>query len=75
MYAGNKEKIITSLNTFDKYCDVDGLTEKFVTFKNNGITPRMFQYNLLKRAKTARKHIVLPEGNDDRIITAAARLI
>ena len=35
----------------------------------------MFQYNLLKRAKTARKHIVLPEGNDDRIITAAARLI
>lgn len=75
MYAENKEKIITSLNTFDKYCDVDGLTEKFVTFKNNGITPRMFQYNLLKRAKTERKHIVLPEGNDDRIITAAARLI
>jgi phosphate acetyltransferase len=75
MYAENKEKIITSLNTFDKYCDADKLTEKFVTFKNNGITPRMFQYNLLKRAKSARKHIVLPEGNDDRIITAAVRLL
>ncbi len=35
----------------------------------------MFQYNLLKRAKTQRKHIVLPEGNDDRIITAACRLV
>jgi phosphate acetyltransferase len=34
----------------------------------------MFQYNLLKRAKTQRKHIVLPEGSDDRIITAASRL-
>ncbi|MBI9041376.1 phosphate acetyltransferase [Lutibacter sp.] len=75
MYAENKEKIITSLNIFDKYCDAEKLTEKFVTFKNNGITPKMFQYNLLKRAKTARKHIVLPEGNDDRIIAAAVRLI
>jgi phosphate acetyltransferase len=28
----------------------------------------------LKRAKTQRKHIVLPEGSDDRIITAASRL-
>jgi phosphate acetyltransferase len=35
----------------------------------------MFQYNLVKRARKHRKHIVLPEGNDDRIIMAAARLI
>jgi phosphate acetyltransferase len=34
----------------------------------------MFQYNLVKRAKKHRKHIVLPEGNDERIIMAAARL-
>jgi len=75
MYAENKEKINTSLITFDKYVEVDKLNEKLITFKNNGITPRMFQYNLLKRAKTTRKHIVLPEGNDDRIITAAAKLV
>ncbi|MDD3722082.1 MAG: phosphate acetyltransferase [Lutibacter sp.] len=74
MYAENKEKINISLNTFDKYVEVDRLNEKLITFKGAGITPRMFQYNLLKRAKTARKHIVLPEGNDDRILTAAARL-
>jgi len=35
----------------------------------------MFQYNMVKRAKKHRKHIVLPEGNDDRIIIAAARLL
>lgn len=75
MYAENKEKINISLNTFDKYVEVDKLNEKLITFKSNGITPRMFQYNLLKRAKTVRKHIVLPEGNDDRIITAAAKLV
>ena len=75
MYAGNKQKIITSLNTFEKYVDVEKLNQKLITFKSNGITPRMFQYNLLKRARNERKHIVLPEGNDDRIITAAIRLI
>ncbi len=75
MYAENKEKINISLNTFDKYVEVDKLNEKLITFKSNGITPRMFQYNLLKRAKTVRKHIVLPEGNDDRILTASAKLV
>ena len=75
MYASNKQKIITSLNTFDKYIDVEKLNEKLVTFESDGVTPRMFQYNLLKRAKANRKHIVLPEGNDDRIISAACRLI
>jgi phosphate acetyltransferase len=76
MYAGNKQKIITSLNTFDKYIEIEKLNEKLISFKSNdGITPRMFQYNLLKRAKTVRKHIVLPEGNDDRVITAACRLV
>jgi len=35
----------------------------------------MFQYNLLKRAKSAKKHIVLPEGADDRILFATKKLI
>ena len=34
----------------------------------------MFQYNLLQKARAYKKHIVLPEGDDERIITAAARL-
>ena len=75
MYADNTQKIATSLNTFEKYVELDKLTEKLVTFKNDGITPRMFQYNLVKRAKEIRKHIVLPEGSDDRILTAAVRLV
>jgi phosphate acetyltransferase len=35
----------------------------------------MFQYNLLKRAKQHKKHIVLPEGLDERILRAAKQLI
>ncbi len=75
IYADNKHKIQTSIDTFERYVDVDSLTEKFIKFEAEGMTPKMFQYNLVKRAKQHRKHIVLPEGNDDRIIIAAARLL
>ncbi len=75
IYAENKNKIKLSISTFEKYVDVDALSDKLITYKGTNIlTPRMFQYNLLKRAKQARKHIVLPEGNDDRILTAASQL-
>ena len=75
IYANNKQKILTSINTFENYVDLDSLTEKFIKFEAEGMTPKMFQYNLVKRAKKHRKHIVLPEGNDDRIIIAASRLL
>lgn len=75
IYANNTQKIQTSIATFEKYVDLDSLTEKFIKFEVEGMTPKMFQYNLVKRAKKHRKHIVLPEGNDDRILMAAARLL
>ena len=55
--------------------DVDSLTEKLITFKSNVLTPRMFQYNLLKRAQTQKKRIVLPEGFDERVIRATSRIL
>lgn len=75
IYANNKQKIETSINTFEKYVDLDNLAQKLITFEAEGMTPKMFQYNLVKRAKKHRKHIVLPEGNDERIIIAASRLL
>ena len=74
IYANNEQRIYTSLNTFDKHVNMEDLTRKYLTFKPKGLTPRMFQYNLLKRAKKVKKHIVLPEGLDERILLAAARL-
>jgi phosphate acetyltransferase len=75
IYADNKQKIISSISTFEKYVDREKLATKFIEFETEGITPRMFQYNLYERAKKNRKHIVLPEGDDDRILKAAARLL
>lgn len=75
IYPTNDQRIYTSLNTFDKYVDINDLVRKYLTFKPKGLTPRMFQYNLLRRAQKVKKHIVLPEGTDERILLAAARLI
>jgi phosphate acetyltransferase len=35
----------------------------------------MFEYELLSRARENKKHIVLPEGTDDRILRAASTLL
>lgn len=75
IYADNKEKIITSIQEFEKHVPVNELAERLITFQAEGITPRMFQYNLLKRAKSIKKHIVLPEGSDQRILMAAKKLL
>jgi phosphate acetyltransferase len=39
------------------------------------VTPLMFEYQLTERARADRKHIVLPEGSDDRILLAAAQVL
>jgi phosphate acetyltransferase len=72
----NTKKIQLAIDVFNKYVDVAQLDQRIITYKHSGgITPRMFQYQITSRAKSVKKHIVLPEGNDERILKAAARLI
>ena len=75
IYAGNKPKIELAIDTFEKFIDSEVIVNRIVTSHPEGITPRMFQYQLVKRAKLYKKHIVLPEGKDDRILIAASKLI
>lgn len=75
VYAENTEKVNVSKRVFEENVSLDRLAEKLITHHGKSITPRMFQYNLLKRAKQFKKHIVLPEGYDERILRAAKQLI
>ena len=68
-------KIELSISTFDENVDVEFLLDKFKSFKTNVVTPQMFQYSLVSRAKANKKHIVLAEGTDTRILLAATSLI
>lgn len=74
-HPDNKERIALSINLFDEHVDVQALGEKIISFRPQTTTPRMFQYQIVKRAKEKMKHIVLPEGDDDRILQAADSLI
>lgn len=71
----DKSKIEHSISVFEKYIDTNILEKKFRTFKSDVMTPRMFQYNIVSRAKSSKKHIVLPEGSDERVLTAAVNLV
>lgn len=72
---GNTRKIELSIATFDEYVNTEFLIDKFRAYKSDVVTPHMFQYNLVSKAKAHKKHIVLPEGNDKRILAAATSLI
>lgn len=74
IYATHNKKILLSLDTFETYVNAEGLTNILTSYQSNKLTPSMFQYNLLQKARIIKKHIVLPEGEDERILRAAARL-
>jgi phosphate acetyltransferase len=71
----DKEKIELAIKLFEENVDEDALSEQIVNFRSDILTPRMFQYQIVKRAKEDKKHIVLPEGKDERILMAAEMLL
>jgi phosphate acetyltransferase len=73
--SGNTKKIQLAIDTFNKYVDIASVVKQFIALKPSGITPRMFQYQLMEWAKSSKKNIVLAEGTDERILRAAARLV
>jgi phosphate acetyltransferase len=73
--AGSQRKVDTALALMDTYVDTADLLARLAIPIPSVVTPQMFTYQLLDRARADRKHIVLPEGDDDRILKAAGRLL
>ncbi len=67
----NKRKIAAALGIMEASVDAAGLLKSAALTPSGRITPLMFQHELIRRAKQHRKHIVLPEGLEDRILKAA----
>ncbi len=68
-------KITRALAVFEKNIDVVQLGEEIVKTRTAIVTPKMFEYELVKKAKKYRQHIVLPEGEEERILRAAETLL
>ncbi|HQN19122.1 MAG TPA: phosphate acetyltransferase, partial [Syntrophobacteraceae bacterium] len=71
----SKRKIAAALGIFDSHVDLAYIRERMAVTRSTRITPVMFEYDLLRRAKEQRKHIVLPEGTEERILKAAEILL
>ncbi len=71
----DEKKVATALGSFEKHVDTDALFARLEAKKSVRITPIMFEFSLLEKAKADRKHIVLPEGDSDRILQAADILL
>ncbi len=73
--AENERRIATALGLFERSVDKVELQLRFMVERPTRMTPTMFEYELIERAKAARRHIVLPEGEDERVLRAADILL
>lgn len=73
--ADSPRRYDTALAMFEKYVDTQELARALGLARPTVVTPLMFEYGLIARARSEQKHIVLPEGDDDRILRAAATLL
>lgn len=73
---GDDRKIALALGLFETHVDaarIQKLTELSSTPET--VTPVMFEYGLFERARSERKHIILPEASDERILRATEILL
>ena len=73
--ADSQRKLDTALSLFEKHVDTRALADALSLSRSGAVTPLMFEYDLIERARGDLKHIVLPEGSDDRILRAAGTLL
>ncbi|UVE96948.1 phosphate acetyltransferase [Dietzia sp. B32] len=75
VYSGSGRKVETALSLMEKHVDTEELLAPLRVDSPDVMTPQMFEHQLLERARADKRHIVLPEGDDDRILHAAGRLL
>ena len=68
---GDDRKIAAALGVFEHSVEIKDLQQRIALHQSERLTPLMFEYQLIQRAKSQRKRIVLPEGTDERILRAA----
>jgi phosphate acetyltransferase len=71
LHKDSPRKVATALALFAEYVDGDGLLDRLQVARSTAVTPLMFEHQLLDLAVADRRHVVLPEGEDDRVLQAA----
>jgi phosphate acetyltransferase len=73
--ATSQRKIDTALALVEGHVDISDLLAQLAIPIPTVTTPHMFIHQLTLQARSDRKQIVLPEGDDDRILKSAGRVL
>ncbi|QEP41989.1 phosphate acetyltransferase [Ectothiorhodospiraceae bacterium BW-2] len=73
--ADNSRKIALAIGLIEESIDRQWLQQLLCRQALPRMTPLMFEYELMRQARAAKAHIVLPEGADERILRAAEILL
>ena len=68
-------KVATALTLFSRHVDGNALLDRLEVARSDAVTPLMFEHQLIDEAVRVRRHIVLPEGEDERVLKAADILL
>ena len=68
-------KVATALALFSTHVDGDVLLDRLEVARSAAVTPLMFEHQLIDDAVADRRHIVLPEGEEERVLRAADILL
>jgi phosphate acetyltransferase len=71
----NPRKMAIALGHMEKSIDAQAFYQRIDISRPQRVTPIMFEHTLVEQAKSNRKHIVLPEGTEERILRAAEILL
>ena len=73
--AATPRKVEAALGAFEKHVDTAELARLLDVTRSSRVTPLMFENDLIERAHADRRHLVLPEGTDERILRATETLL
>ncbi|MGG5175182.1 phosphate acetyltransferase [Pseudarthrobacter sp. J1763] len=71
IWTGHRRKVASALGLWSRRVDENELMERLHLPRAERMTPLRFLHELIERARSKRRHIVLPEGTDVRILRAA----
>lgn len=72
---GNPAKINSALGLFEKHVNGKEITNRLGSKRSSRVTPMMFEFELIERAKSKKMRIVLAEGTEERILRATDILL
>ncbi|MFB6822570.1 phosphate acetyltransferase [Streptomyces virginiae] len=69
--SATPRKLETALGLFERHVDTGELRGLLSVARSERVTPMMFEHELLERARSDRRRVVLPEGTEERVLRAA----